>query len=92
MTAKTITYKRLFNLGNYEHEEIGIEIEVDEGEYAMDVVSKAKEFVCNQHIKTMSDIKGTGFEIAQKKIQLENLKHELSLEDGANIEEDNMPF
>ena len=45
MKATKIYYKRLFNLGNYQNEEIGIEIEVQEGEKAIDVLQKAKQFV-----------------------------------------------
>lgn len=45
MKATKIYYKRLFSLGNYQNEEIGIEIEVQEGEKAIDVLQKAKQFV-----------------------------------------------
>lgn len=45
MKARKIYYKRLFSLGNYQNEEIGIEIEIEEGEKANDVLQKAKEFV-----------------------------------------------
>jgi hypothetical protein len=47
MKAKKIYYKRLFNLGNFQNEEIGIELEVEEGEKANDVLEKAKQFVNN---------------------------------------------
>lgn len=45
MKAKKIIYEKLFNLGNYQHEKIGIEIEIEEGEKAKDVLEKAKQFV-----------------------------------------------
>jgi hypothetical protein len=45
MRATKIFYKRLFNLGNYQNEEIGIEIEVEKGEKATDVLQKAKLFI-----------------------------------------------
>jgi hypothetical protein len=45
MKATKIYYKRLFSLGNYQNEEIGIEIEIEEGEKATDVLQKAKLFV-----------------------------------------------
>jgi hypothetical protein len=45
MKATKIYYKRLFSLGNYQNEEIGIEIEIEEGEKAVDVLQKAKLFV-----------------------------------------------
>jgi hypothetical protein len=45
MKATKIFYKRLFNLGNYSHEEIGIEIEIEKGEKADDVLKRAKQFI-----------------------------------------------
>lgn len=45
MKAKTIRYERLQNLGDYQHEKIAVELEVEEGEKAVDVLEKAKQFV-----------------------------------------------
>jgi uncharacterized protein (DUF2225 family) len=45
MKAKSIYYKKLFNLGNYTNEEIGIELEIEQGEKAADVLKAAKSFV-----------------------------------------------
>jgi len=45
MKAKKIYYKKLFNLGNFQNEEVGIELEIEEGERASDVIEKAKQFV-----------------------------------------------
>ena len=45
MKAKKIYYKRLFNLGNFSNEEIGIELEIEEGEKAIEALQKAKQFV-----------------------------------------------
>lgn len=45
MKAKKIIYEKLVNLGNYQHEKIGIEIEIQEGETASDVLAKARLFV-----------------------------------------------
>lgn len=45
MKATKIYYKKLFSLGNYQNEEIGIEIEIEPGERAADVLQKAKMFV-----------------------------------------------
>ena len=47
MKATKIYYKKLFSLGNYQNEEIGIEIEIEQGEKAADVLQKAKMFVNN---------------------------------------------
>ena len=45
MKATKIYYKKLFNLGNFQNEEIGVEIEVENGERAVDVLQKARQFV-----------------------------------------------
>jgi len=45
MKATKIYYKKLFNLGNFQNEEIGVEIEVEYGERAVDVLQKARQFV-----------------------------------------------
>ena len=45
MKAKKIIYEKLVNLGNYQHEKIGIEIEIEAGETASEVLAKARLFV-----------------------------------------------
>lgn len=45
MKATKIYYKKLFNLGNYSNEEIGVELQVEEGERAADVLHQARQFV-----------------------------------------------
>jgi len=45
ITAKQITYERLINLGDYQHEKIGIVLQIPEGMKAMDVLNEAKRFV-----------------------------------------------
>jgi len=45
MKATKIYFKKLFNTGNYQHEEVGIEIVIEEGEKAKEVMQKAQEFV-----------------------------------------------
>jgi hypothetical protein len=45
MKALTITYQRVFNLGNYESERVEITLQVEEGERAQDVLDAAKRFV-----------------------------------------------
>lgn len=49
MKATKVTYSKMFNLGSYEHEEISIEIEIEQGEKAQDVLELAKKFVNSQH-------------------------------------------
>ena len=45
MKATKIYYQKCFNLGNYQNEVVGIELEIGEGEKATDVLEKAKQFV-----------------------------------------------
>jgi hypothetical protein len=52
MKALTITYQRVFNLGNYESERVEITLQVEEGERAQDVLDAAKRFVTGQAVKT----------------------------------------
>jgi len=44
MKARIIRYERLYNLGNFEHEKIAIEIEIEEGETASEVLRRAQDF------------------------------------------------
>ena len=44
MKAKTITYEKLFNLGDYEHEKIGITLEVEDNDNPNDVLKRAIDF------------------------------------------------
>ena len=45
MKCKTVKYQKCFNLGNYENEVIGVELEVGENEKAEFVLEQAKIFV-----------------------------------------------
>jgi hypothetical protein len=44
MKAKKIYYQKCFDLGNYSNEVIGIEIEIEDGEKAEEVITEAKKF------------------------------------------------
>lgn len=48
MNVKKISYEKLVNTGNYEHERYGIEIEIDKNEEVQDAIDKAKEFIQHQ--------------------------------------------
>lgn len=50
MKTKEVWYSRKFNLGNYESEEIGILVVVDEGEKFSDVLSTARKAVMAQGV------------------------------------------
>lgn len=44
MIARKVVYERLYNLGNFSHEKIGIEIEITGDEHPSDAIDKAKDF------------------------------------------------
>lgn len=43
-----VRYERLFNLGNYENEKIGISVPVEDGETADQALARAQAFVADQ--------------------------------------------
>lgn len=45
MRVTSIRYSRLKNLGDYEHEKIGVEVEVAEGESSAEAMARASKFV-----------------------------------------------
>jgi hypothetical protein len=49
MKPSLVSYTRTFNLGNYNSEKIGVEIEIDTGESPSEALSKAKEIVDKFH-------------------------------------------
>lgn len=49
MQYKTISYHKVFNLGNYSNEKIGVEIEVGEGENPVECHAEAVRYVERAH-------------------------------------------
>jgi hypothetical protein len=45
MRVTQVQYSRLKNLGDYDHEKIGVEVEISEGETAAEALTRAKRFV-----------------------------------------------
>jgi len=56
MKVKNVKFTKCFNLGNYQNEVIGIEIEPEEGERAEDVIKQAKLFVERESQKFVKDL------------------------------------
>lgn len=50
MKTKEVWYSRKFNLGNYETEEIGLLVIVEEGEKFSDVLAAARKAVLSQGV------------------------------------------
>ena len=49
MKVTSISYQKTFNLGNYQSERLGVEVEVGEHEYAEELMKEAKELVEKMH-------------------------------------------
>ena len=45
MVALTVTYARMFNLGNFEHERIEVQVSMEEKDSAAEGLAKARAFV-----------------------------------------------
>jgi hypothetical protein len=45
MNITTVTYSKVFSLGNYENEKIGVEVSIGENEDAQQALTEAKNFV-----------------------------------------------
>lgn len=49
MKVKTVSYSKVFSLGNYENEKLGVEFEIAEGDDVQRAMQKAREFVEFNH-------------------------------------------
>lgn len=49
MRTSSIHYSKVFSLGNYENEKIGVDIEVQEGDDIQKVIQQARQFVEFNH-------------------------------------------
>ena len=67
MRATLIHYERVRNLGNYENERIGIDIQLEEGEKAEEALRLARLFV-NRHMRGVES-KNTDLEIISDEME-----------------------
>lgn len=49
MKVKQVSYSKVFSLGNYENEKLGVEFEIAEGDDVQKAMQKAREFVEFNH-------------------------------------------
>ena len=49
MKVNTVSYSKVFSLGNFENEKIGVEIELQEGDDVQAVMQQAKQYVEFNH-------------------------------------------
>ena len=71
MRATLIRYERVHNLGNFENERIGIEIQLEEGEKADEAIRLAKIFVNRQLHAAMPETEASELEIITSEIDEE---------------------
>lgn len=96
MKAKLITYSRLINKGNYEHEKIEISLEVEKGDKASEVYDAAKKFIDRRvEIAKLSDYTIQ----SAKKVMDDKRNHTLAqIEEAeevlkkASVQDDDLPF
>lgn len=84
MHVKTVIYNKVFSLGNYENEKIGIEIELKEGEDPQKAIQDARQYVeynhkvngmvnemneCEHVVAHPDDFTGTQVKRAQERIE-----------------------
>lgn len=74
MKATKIYYQKCFNLGNYQNEVIGIELEVEAGEKASKVMEMARHFVNSESVS-----RATGKQVKEAREFLEKNTGELEL-------------
>lgn len=61
LNIKTISYRRVFNRGNYQSEAIEITVEVEEGQNPDEVMAEAKQWVEEQANPTRKQDKEPNF-------------------------------
>lgn len=83
MKTKNVTYSKVFSLGNYENEKIGVEIEIQDGDDVQKAIQEARKFVefnhklngltselsqCEHVVKNPDDFTGSQLKRAQDRI------------------------
>lgn len=91
MKVKTVSYSKVFSLGNYENEKLGVEFEIADGDDVQKAMQKAREFVefnhklngvvneqaeCEHVISNPDDFTGT--QVKRAKDRLEQIKEVLT--------------
>jgi hypothetical protein len=91
MKVKTVSYSKVFSLGNYENEKLGVEFEIAKGDDVQKAMQKAREFVefnhklngvvneqaeCEHVISNPDDFTGT--QVKRAKDRLEQIKEVLT--------------
>lgn len=84
MQTKIISYSKVFSLGNYENEKIGVEIELQDGDDVQKAIQEARNFVefnhkvnglvtemnqCERVVNNPDDFTGAQVKRAKERIQ-----------------------
>ncbi len=56
MLISKVTYRKTFNLGSFQSEAIGVEIDLNEGESATEALDTCSQLVNEYHQKTMAEL------------------------------------
>ena len=96
MKAKTVMYQKTFDIGGCEKEVIGVQVEIEEGEYAKDAILKAKKYVHD-----LSAIKLSRIEEAQRVVddpdnyfygEVIRSREIIAMHEFENSDKDDLPF
>jgi hypothetical protein len=96
MKVTSVNYSKVFSLGNYENEKIGVEIELQEGDNVQIAMQQAKQYVEFNHKVNgfISDLEQcehvinnpdnyTGNQVKQAIVRKSEIEHQLS--SGKNL-------
>ncbi len=96
MEILSVTYSKVFNLGNFENEKIGVEIVMGEGDNLNDIMERARKYVHHQHelqnsLATISNLEQiinfpddyTGNQVTRAKATIAEMR--LKVEEGQKL-------
>lgn len=93
MKATKIKYQRTFDLGNYQNEVIGIELELDEGETAKDAIFAAIHYINNTQYEHRQREKFQAVvDNPENRRYSEVVEAKQALSEIENFNGDNLPF
>jgi uncharacterized coiled-coil DUF342 family protein len=95
MKIKTISYKRVINLGNYENKHLELSGEVEDGEDVESAISYLAELVeqkARENFELIFDTRELKKQRAELSKEVEQLKAEKDKLTGVEADPDNIPF
>lgn len=90
MKPTRIYYEKCFNIGNFENEKIGMEIELEAGEKATDAINKARETV--SRIQNEGKTREALNEIVNNPDRYTHTKFESAKKQLEELEDNDLPF